>query len=396
MSQEKRRQNSRPNSPPRRTENPPYAALTPKVRRLLDGEGVEIYGARHKYFMAVVTGLLAAGWTDEQIFRELSDPSRSRAAEILRDKYHGSIFSQIRSKIGIAKSRIKEHRKDVNDWFVKFLQVCPRKRSESLVRTAAALAQIAIASGGQTFTASIRQVAEDAGLGTATVRGADTKTARNALRKLCELGFISRRVRTSEDPNEPKKMTEITLLAFDIPNYPTTPGRSHWNSEVDKCSTYIVGNCSYDLILHPLWEHAGLGFAAFRVWNLLRSRGELTVREIAESLGMATSQVRKVLVERLEEHHLAMRDSDGSWRSLDRDLDEVAEELGVLERPDLRNRAFDIQRQNRSRALKRTRSSSRFKPDSESIRVDFTTGEIIEETEEDFREAAALFSEYFD
>jgi DNA-binding transcriptional regulator GbsR (MarR family) len=139
-----------------------------------------------------------------------------------------------------------------------------------------------------------------------------------------------------------------------------------------------------------------LGFTAFRVWNLLRSRDDLTVREIAEALRMPDSQVRSTLKDDLEEFGLAEQSGKSRWSIGDRDLNSVADDLGVLQRPDLRARSFELQRSNRNQALMNARSRTRFNSDSEYIQVDFTTGEIIEEIEEDLSGAAALFSELLD
>lgn len=393
VSQEKRRHYSRPKTPLESKGGPDRSALSKRVHRLLEGVGWEQYGSRYKAFMALVTGLVAANWTDEQIFRELSNPSKCGAAAILREKYQGSLLSQIRSKIGIARSKVKKHRSEIDNWLSQVIRVLPRSRSASLARTATALAVIARGSGSRTFSASVRQIAEVAGLGMATHKGADTKTARKALKMLSELGFVSRRIRISDNEFEPKEMTELTLNNIDTLRYPTNPSGSPWNSEVDKCGGYIVGKCSYEEILHPLWEHSGLGFNSFRVWNLLRSRGELTVREIADLLGMSRSQVRNVLSRRLEEYGLAFRADESRWGFIPRNLDDVAESLGVLDRPDLRKRSFEIQRQNRKQALRNIKSHRPARPVATSMEIDFTTGEMIENDVECSPDVYGLFPE---
>jgi transposase len=142
-----------------------------------------------------------------------------------------------------------------------------------MYRAAAALAVIARESGRITFTASMRQIAERSGLGTATAVGADTKTARRALQRLEEEGFIKKRVRHSHRNDEPRKMTEIELVFRGGSSSPTIPYVSRCDSEGDKSPPFIQGKFTLEDLLHSVWEHTGLGFTAFRVWASVRSIG---------------------------------------------------------------------------------------------------------------------------
>ena len=380
MSQEKRRLNTGPNRHLSGTGKPHHIGLSRRTLRLLEGRDWERYGSRYKAFMALVVGLVASGWSDDQIIQELSNPRRCKAAEILRDRYQGSPINQIRSKVGIARTEVNKHYADIDSWLTSFLNDCPRERSASIVRTAVALAVIARDSGNRTFTASVRQIAQVAGLGTATQTGADTKTVRRALKKLCELGFIERQVRSSQKKNEPRYMTEIRLKDRGRLEDPTIPRGITRDSGVGKRSSLFMGKFSYEEILHPLWEHSGLGFAAFRIWTVLRSRGDLTVSEVAEILGMSMSQVRKILTTRLGEYGLAFLIDESRWRFIDEDLDEVAESVGVIDRPNFRRTSFEIQRLNRRRALVRKLEQSEQATRTVPTWVDDRTGEILDRT----------------
>jgi hypothetical protein len=91
--------------------------------------------------------------------------------------------------------------------------------------------------------------------------------------------------------------------------------------------------------------------------------------------------VRNVLTSKLEEYYLVSRNPNGLWTSTGRDLDEVADDIGVAQRPTHRKLAFERERANRNKALKapfrnpgesQVASGRRFDPDTgEVLKPDF-------------------------
>ena len=82
---------------------------------------------------------------------------------------------------------------------------------------------------------------------------------------------------------------------------------------------------------HDAFRRSGLGLTARRIWELLDGNADgLTVRQTASRLGINTSTVYRNL-ERLHGSRLVSRSRPVAvWRSMERDLDDVAGEHGTL------------------------------------------------------------------
>jgi len=79
---------------------------------------------------------------------------------------------------------------------------------------------------------------------------------------------------------------------------------------------------------HDVWRHGGLGRSAKVVWSAAKPTRWHTVKDLHEATGVPHGTIRGAL-KKLARYGLVERGDRLNWRSMDRDLDEVAELLGV-------------------------------------------------------------------
>jgi hypothetical protein len=342
---------------------PPLDTLSHHSRSLIDGERWDQYGSTYKVLPAVLGGLHRARWTEQQALALCLD-RRHALGERLAAKWKGSVGSQVRSKWRATVRRHGAHDQLMAHWCNELVSCWPLDgRHGATLRVALALAVCAHEAGSLTFTASRRRIGEIAGVGYASdfARHSDTKTVRKALNRLESLGVFETLIRDSEVSDERlfHARTEFTLVepqrlhslltslsTQDPPKHPS--GAFRWISGVDSAQ---------QTWLHPVFEHSGLGMAACRVWHLLgASSRQMAAREIALTLRISLSGVHEAL-RALEEARLVDRGTERNWHRLARDLDDVAEELGVSCRPENRRRANQAHRRDRKAALLARRST---------------------------------------
>jgi len=114
------------------------------------------------------------------------------------------------------------------------------------------------------------------------------------------------------------------------------------------------------------------------VWHLLKIEAT-SVKQVAEAIGITPQTIRRA-IRTLAGNGLSRPNADGTHTACDRPLDEVAEELGVLDRTRRRVALNSTHRRERELFLDRPRPApdvpATFDPKNPSV-VDPTTGEIF-------------------
>ena len=327
------------------------------TRALLGGETWDIYEDPHRVLTAILAGLKNAGYRRNEALQFLRDHD-GHGVQRLRDHYKGKFDNQVNSKWEAVERKDARHQKDVNSWLKFVNRTFDIPRGGNVFRVAIALAEIARTAGSLTFTASERQIAERAAVGTATARGADTKTVRNALKRLAERGWI-----TSEVSNHSSGTKQYTLQSNNNPITPPKVKRSNGlinrpsDSEFDGDSRnhvetgtfkpvqpYICGKFDPSEALSELFSHAGIGFNSYRVLMLIRTRPGIRMVDIRQSLGMSKQSAADAL-SRLSSHRMILRSNAGEWFVADRSVTDVVSELGLADRSGYRALAFKHQRE---------------------------------------------------
>lgn len=355
------------------------------------------YGAKTipQAFMSVIHGMIAAGWNLE----EISTYFRTRGVALVRDArlhYLDGLQTEIDKAYARAADRCSAHRIDCG--LARRIVVDLWSGSDGTAfRTLLGLYNIAEMAGTFEFNASRRQVAEAAGVGGVSASSASYKTAANAVERLLESDLISFEKRPHR-PGELNATSVYRLLPpealqtiFSGPDDTTIPfaelqhspaptalpdgrlsAQKNKNSET-KRAPIVRESSTY---FHVVWEPAALGPNACRIWHLLSENSEArSVKRIGELVGIHARTVRKIL-SRLAGVGLVASSNDGTFEALDADLDLLAIDLEVSERPATRARLNDEQRRGRERFLNRPRESGNPAPSVGSI-IDPFTGEIL-------------------
>ena len=367
--------------------------LSYPTKQLLNGQ----YGKKTipQALMSVAHGMIAAGWDLD----EISTYFRTRDVALVRGarlEYRDRLQDELNTVYELAQGRRGEHRigcglarRIVSDGW--------EGTDGTAFQTLLALYNMAEKAGRFEFTASRRAVAEAAGLGGLSATGASYITAANAVGRLHEAGLIlfEKRPRRVGELNATSvyrlhtpddlqtilsgpKHTTILIVQEDSTTATTALADARLCTPINKNSDTkrapIV--CSSSSYFHPVWEPAGVGPNASRVWHLLSENSEASsVKRIAELVGIPARTVRKLL-SRLNEAGLATASDDGTFEAVDVDLDQLAIELGVSERTALRARLNNEQRTGRETFLNRPRGAGHPAASVGSF-IDPFTGEIF-------------------
>ena len=335
-------------------------SLSQRCQQLVQGNDWGRYDSTYKALSAVLGGLCRAGWTETEALALCLDQSQ-RVGQRLHDKWHSGVVSQVQSKWRAVERKHRKHDSNIVEWCNVLLTYWPLDgRGGAKLRVALAIADIAHEAGSLTFTASTRQIGEVAGVGYASdfAQCSDTKTVRRALHWLKGAGIIKveQIVDASDDDRLFNATTEFTLvepgqlssvLSELLPNHLTKfpSGTIPWISGADTSQS----------LLHPVFEHVGLGMTACRIWHLLKvTNRPVKVGELASVLRVSHRAIYSAL-DKLDESRLVITTGASLWTPLYRDLDDVAEDLGLQRRSENRRRANRQQRANRREGLLRGR-----------------------------------------
>jgi|GEM_PF-6215548 len=328
------------------------------TRALLGGKTWDDYEDPHRVLAAILAGLKNAGFRRNEALQFLRDHDGDGVRR-LREHYKGKFDNQVNSKWEAVERKDSRHQKDVDSWLKFVNRTFDIPRGGNVFRVAIALAEIARTAGSLTFTASERQIAERAAVGTATARGADTKTVRNALKRLTERGWI-----TSKVSNHSSGTMQYTLQSNNNPITPpevkgsngliNRPSDSEFDGDsrnhvetgtIESGRPYVVGKFEPSEALSELFSHAGIGFNSFRVLMVIRIRNGVRMKDIVQLLGMSKQSVSNAL-SRLSKHRMILRGNAGEWFVADRSVADVVSELGLADRSGYRALAFKHQRES--------------------------------------------------
>lgn len=371
---------------------PSLSTLSHRTQAIINGDGWERYGSNFKALPALLGGLHARDWTCDQAIALCLDTS-TVAGRRIQDKWAGESISQIQSKWRNVDRRHRAHDKQIVQWIEILLNLWPLDgRHGAKLRVALSLAWLAYESGSLTFTASQLRIGEIAGVGYASATAGantDTGSVRTALMKLQELGIVTISVDdaiTSDarlfDANTRYAITPpVGLRAALLQSLSLQPLPKFPSGTIPWIRWGIKGQAT-ETMLHPVFEHRGLGMNACRVWHFLEVAGETGAPSISNALRLSRNGTHGAL-KVLDEHRMVERDQDGRWQALSVDLDEVADSLGTLYRQRYRQDANSLHRKQRKVALQRRRSEHRRSntPSNGKTRiVDHETGEILSST----------------
>jgi hypothetical protein len=357
--------------------------------------------------MSVVHGMMAAGW-DQLRIGEYFHTRPNGLAVSLRQHYLGRLSAEIDQAIAAGVVRRKAHQEScgvarrviADEW----LGAHP-----SAFRTLWGLYGIAEIAGGFAFTASRRQVAEAAGLGGITHNDASYTAAAKAVAWLEQrtlIGFVpgnhspgALNASSTYCLHAPTELAaalrerELQTTRTPIP-FATSPIGLVAPADCADASSVVAeksrGTESLQAIplvsswSSPLWEPAGLGPTACRVWHLLAETDESSVKLIAGRLGITRQATRNVL-RKLAGHGL-VRAEEAAYVAVSADIDALAELLGLADRPRRRAAGNQCHRFSRERHLLRDRSSERrnfgeksaeHQRASDGTAIDYRTGEIL-------------------
>ena len=345
---------------------PPNAnRITYNVRLLLGGQNWDHYEGTYQVLTAVLMGLKNAGFGRNSALIYLRNHTGS-GAERLKEKWMGGFDSQVMSRWTAIERKDTKHHEDVNKWLQHLNMTFNIPRGGPTFRVALALAKVSQKAGSLTFTASVRQLSEIAGVGAATINGASHKTTRRAIRRLNDGGWIR-----CEQSTHPSKISQFSLILERHVKCPITPGEpvrsngvvsrngeehlSH-GSKPKPGNTpsrlYIVGHFDLDEALSEVFSPAGLGMNAFRAMTCVRKHISLTAAQLAKETGMPLSSVHTAL-NALCKQKMVVRDETRVWHFVEKPLRVVEEALGLTNRPQLRREAFARERRNFERRFSR-------------------------------------------
>ena len=355
--------------------------LSERTKRLIRGQLGDL--STPQAFVAAINGMIAAGWPLEEIRAFFEDSVRADYLPHLSREQYGDQFNAVLDDIfTTAIPRRRKHaercgtarRIVVDHW---------RGAHPAPFRTLIALYDIAENAGTFSPTASHRQIAEAAGLGSVTERSrsskelrASTATVSKALTWLHEQGLLM--IDHSEQrPGERNALTIYHLpfegwlfdlldgrkgVPIDIPS--ETPesvddlairhgalcGRTaayeERNRGTDSSALIGLGSTWHAVV----WEPAVLGLTPCRCWHLLTEGGASSVMRIAQRLGLTERSIRDAL-RRLSDEGLVRRLGVGVYEAVSTDLDALAVRLGVADRRDRRVRWNMRHRRQRDRPL---------------------------------------------
>lgn len=189
---------------------------------------------------------------------------------------------------------------------------------------------------GPNLTVSQAHLVDTAGFGFSDRNGAEMnrQAVRNALDELAAMGLISWETLPADPDELWKGRTFVRLSA------PTPAGvlarcvaDDSYLLLLHDVDAHVGVNCDtiFGVLQHVVWEErVGLGINAMRVWISLRIHGAASARVLAERLHVNRSTVHRRLTA-MQPYGLAEQCDDG-WRGCIRDLDVVAEDLGLTDR----------------------------------------------------------------
>jgi hypothetical protein len=312
--------------------------------------------------LSVVNGLISAGYTGDEFIYLVCSPHggwvpRSPLVQWLRSIYPIAELEAMVRDVVVAAQKYQARRHsdlDREAWYV-----CvnwPESRQRAALRAYLGMLYIIREAGvrDRRITVSHRRLAAVAGVGSVG-DASSNRTISKALAVLDRLGAIERH--TSEDENPLHASTVYTVvpatrwLANDRESLSGSVRSEEPNDTISRSTTRaddrygVAWFPTLDSLMHAVWDERGLGMSACRVWHVLSMEDRpLGASEIGKPLTLTPKGVRDVIKRLL---NVGMVEQYGStWTAVLADLDDVATELLVADRPEQRLQAHRRQRQN--------------------------------------------------
>jgi DNA-binding MarR family transcriptional regulator len=304
----------------------PPGARTPGARTLAVLSGDESDGGTHELVASALTGLLQAGWSDEQACRAVEDsPGLSwrvgaadrrgwgwllRIAEVQRAwlaEHPASDYAPA-VRVEVAAARQALHAWAPSDELREQVQVPQlgnlRAVGDALLALADELGRT------QHLSVGVRELAERAGLSVGTVR--------KALPVWRAVGLLVQ--------VEPSRWADGVQLA-------ATYRLELSAVEGDGTSSVLVSAGASATVGHDAWRHGALGHGGWDAWALLHPDEPADPDELAQLLGVHRRTVLRRL-QKLELHRLVRRTPYGWTRCTEQDAVHLLELAAVHEQSD--------------------------------------------------------------
>lgn len=325
------------------------ATLSAATKRLLYGQ----YNGKHipQVLMGLIHGTIRAGLGLREISAYLHTADVTLARD-LRTFYEGDLSAEIETAFEKAK-----------EWRNSFTKACDQARGiaaqgcrggqkeSTALAVLFGLYDLAEARGAFSFTTSVRAIGEAAGVGAISDSGRTTNQTAvfNGLQTLTKHGLADVVIhsatsleigRTQIKLRAPARLLELldsqpqnplTLLLWSPKiDSVTSRERGEWVIKISgtKSCTPIGLHSTWR---HVIWENAGLGMTAGRLWHLALQEPSLSTRQLADRLGISLQATKKQLSKLATE---GLYDTANS-RPIELDqggLDGVAVRLGVDDR----------------------------------------------------------------
>ncbi len=334
--------------------NPP---LSPRMADLLrSGDREDRYGKtgkRSSVIMAIVTGMVSAGWPLDEGFHALRDRS-NRGGEKVQERAEGSAWQYVAACWAKAEAMVANH-PTIRDRAAALHVIAEvRAAVEAHLwkgtsgatdrRVIEAHLRIATQTGKLAYGAAVRTVADLAGCGLEAVVKSHARLRHQGWLKL-ETGarpsagrpnIWSLRIPTRGGTKPNSHISSLSLQGATNPNSQISPK----GGDERDCTVF-----------HPpaagphqdVWRRGALGGNAWLIWSKLDPERSRNSREIADVLRLDQYTVRRHLA-RLGKLGLAVRDKGWRWRRGEATPDEVAQKLGVAGKGERQRRRHDNER----------------------------------------------------
>jgi hypothetical protein len=314
---------------------------TPDIPRaaaaLLSGQNVDRYRSRSEAEAALITSLVNAGHDFGSVlalfqlhpcagkYTELRQAAGDREAlRWLRRTYDvQAAWAEAHESTGRTRARAALAWALDRPW--------PGRVGSSDRAVFLAHAEIARQAGKLEYAASVRRLAEAAGIA--------VDTAQKANRRLLEAGLV----------------TSVSPAFATAANVYALSGQSQYTSpQAYRGEVYRV--CPSD----DVWRFRGLGKRALAIWQYLRSHPGATVAELAEATGCCVKTVRRAIAkmtrlidpETAEVLRLVAADGAG-WRAVEADMEAGARAVGTAGAAEKQRKTHSQQRAGFARAIAR-------------------------------------------
>jgi hypothetical protein len=292
----------------------PFKTLPRKARKLLDGEyDRDKYETRSDVEQAIISCLVNAGYVFDEILTTFrNNPAAGKFASLHNEDPQNAV-AWLRTSYNKARQWCAGQsaaRRNALDLLNYAHSIPWRGRSGSSQRAVfIAHCGLNYRSGGPTYHASVRDIAE--------LAGCDKNTAGRATKNLCAVGAVQ----------VVQHSAYIFARRFALPDSRSLIKKGVLHTLTTKPCEGVYASGSF--LLPEAFRHRGLGRTAYETLRAFDA-GALTALQIAAKTGRGVKSVRNAL-KRLKQHRLTTK-TGKYWRGRaleDIDLDELARAVSM-------------------------------------------------------------------